>query len=342
MSELTEIKQFVLELQDELEHAADDSVSKVFERAATPGYRWHGTYPFHDVLDAHGAAAEFWLPLRQAMRHLQRRQDIFFGGVSDRSLAGDATAGGSWVVSMGHFVGMFESPWLDIPPTGRMAFLRYCEFHRIENGRLAETYLLFDLIGLMHQAGVYPLPPHTGAEFIVPGPRTHDGILVGDYDPAEAEKTLALIQQMGRDLGDFPAVDMDPESLRRTWHEDMIWYGPSGIGSTMGITGFKRQHQIPFRRSLYANRRFIGHEAEIAEGAYGGWVGWPSLSVPVVAGGFLGMPATGVEATMRVVDIYRREGDKLAENWVFIDTPDFLAQQDLDILARMRELVSRS
>ena len=26
---------------------------------------------------------------------------------------------------------------------------------------------------------------------------------------------------------------------------------------------------------------------------------------------------------MRVVDIYRREGDKLAENWIFIDIPHF-------------------
>ena len=40
-------------------------------------------------------------------------------------------------------------------------------------------------------------------------------------------------------------------------------------------------------------------------------------------------------AEMRVVDIYRRDGDKLAENWIFIDMLYFLNQQKLDILGRL-------
>ena len=37
-------------------------------------------------------------------------------------------------------------------------------------------------------------------------------------------------------------------------------------------------------------------------------------------------------------DVYRRDGEKLAENWVFIDLPHWLAQQGLDVLERMRQL----
>jgi hypothetical protein len=44
-------------------------------------------------------------------------------------------------------------------------------------------------------------------------------------------------------------------------------------------------------------------------------------------------------ADMRVVDVYRRDGDKLAENWVIIDLPHWLAMQGLDVLARMRQLL---
>jgi len=40
---------------------------------------------------------------------------------------------------------------------------------------------------------------------------------------------------------------------------------------------------------------------------------------------------------MRVVDIYRREGNKLAENWVFIDLPWWLQQQGIDIFNRTQE-----
>ena len=50
------------------------------------------------------------------------------------------------------------------------------------------------------------------------------------------------------------------------------------------------------------------------------------------------MPASS-SAEMRVVDIYRRDGDKLAENWVFIDLLHWLAMQGLDVLARMRQLL---
>jgi hypothetical protein len=41
---------------------------------------------------------------------------------------------------------------------------------------------------------------------------------------------------------------------------------------------------------------------------------------------------------MRVVDIYRREGDKLAENWVFIDLLHYLFEQGLDVLERNRQI----
>ena len=42
---------------------------------------------------------------------------------------------------------------------------------------------------------------------------------------------------------------------------------------------------------------------------------------------------------MRVVDIYRRDGKKLAENWVFIDILHWLSMQGLDVLMRMRQLL---
>ena len=35
-------------------------------------------------------------------------------------------------------------------------------------------------------------------------------------------------------------------------------------------------------------------------------------------------------------DFWRREGDKLAENWVFIDKIDLLQQMGVDIFKRLR------
>ncbi len=52
------------------------------------------------------------------------------------------------------------------------------------------------------------------------------------------------------------------------------------------------------------------------------------------------MPANDTWAKLRVVDIYRREGNKLVENWVFIDILYWLYQQGLDVLERSRQLLN--
>jgi hypothetical protein len=40
---------------------------------------------------------------------------------------------------------------------------------------------------------------------------------------------------------------------------------------------------------------------------------------------------------MRIIDVWRREGEKLAENWVFIDMIDLLDQIGVDVFERLRE-----
>ena len=52
---------------------------------------------------------------------------------------------------------------------------------------------------------------------------------------------------------------------------------------------------------------------------------------------FHGHASNGIVREFRVIDIYRREGDKLAENWIFIDMLHFWKMQGLDILGQARE-----
>ena len=77
--------------------------------------------------------------------------------------------------------------------------------------------------------------------------------------------------------------------------------------------------------------------ARIAEGNYAGFFGWANLT-NTPTGGFLGLPGNVCRADMRVVDIYRRDGDKLSENWVIIDLLHYLSMQGLDVLGRLEEL----
>jgi hypothetical protein len=49
--------------------------------------------------------------------------------------------------------------------------------------------------------------------------------------------------------------------------------------------------------------------------------------------GWLGIPATNKRITMRVMDFWRREGELLSENWVFIDIIDLLQQFGINVFA---------
>lgn len=328
-------KASVRRFYDAFDRAPDASLVEVLQQHTSDDYHWRGMHPFHEQDGCDAVVKTFWGPFRSSFSPLQRREDIFFAGANDCD-GGKTT----WVVSMGNFMGLFDKNWLGIPSTGKMAFLRYAEFHRIaEDGRIAETALFCDLLSVMHQAGHFPLPPMTGAAFLYPGPRTHDGLLFEKSDPAEAERTMQLVNKMVADLVELNKTGLDdcpPEVLARTWHEDMIWYGPFGIGATYTISRYQQQHQYPFRKNL-SDKKYNGHVARLAEGNYCGFFGWPNLNNRN-KGGFLGLPASPISAPMRVVDIYRREGEKLAENWIFIDLLHYLSEQGLDVLERMRQI----
>lgn len=330
MNNVQESKQLVLDYFQALERADIlDSVG-VLARYTTPDYRFRGVHPFNELWSAAAVAEQVWMSLRRSFKGWQRRQDIFMA--APNKLDGFKSL---WVTSMGKFLGLFDAPFLGIPATGKIALLPYCEFHRIADGKIAESAFFCDLIALMLQAGVRPLPLQTGAEIINPGPRTQDGLLLAAQDEAESRKTLDLILEMCDDLvGD--GMNSPDVHLAKTWHEDMLWFGPAGIGATYTIPRYQRQHQRPFRGGLN-NIAFNGHVLEHAEGCYGGWWGWPNLTMNP-GDGFMGLPASERAVEMRVVDMYRRDGDKLAENWIFIDLLHYMILQGVDVLKRCHDI----
>ena len=185
----------------------------------------------------------------------------------------------------------------------------------------------------MMQAGLNPFPPQTGAHLVQPGPMTTDGLLFGAQPADEGERTLAAIDAMISDLGQWDSGMPLEDELRLTWHEDMVWWGPAGIGATYTIERYAKQHSGPFR-AAFAERSKTNHICRMAEGHFGGFFGWPNFTA-TLAGEFMGRPATGRPGEFRVIDLYRRAGDKLAENWIFIDLLHFWKQQGVDILDQM-------
>ena len=86
----------------------------------------------------------------------------------------------------------------------------------------------------------------------------------------------------------------------------LIWWGPTGIGATFTIERYAKQHSGPFR-AAFADRAKTNHICRLAEGHFGGFFGWPTFDVTSL-GGYIGLaPKSDKKATMRVVDLYRRE-----------------------------------
>ena len=328
MPNLQKEKEIVRKYYSALDEASENDLTEVISAYTNNNYIWRGFYPFEIQKNIEGLVKSVWHPLRHSFRSFQRRTDIFFAG--QNFIDNGSTV---WVCSMGHLMGLFDNPWLNIKPTKKIAMIRYAEFHKIENEKISETAFYFDIPHLMIQAGYQPFNEQTAAHLIQPGPAPHNGLLYDQTDPKDGQKTMEVINSMISDLGTWQGGLPLEEELARTWHNDMIWWGPAGIGATYTISRYAEQHSSPFRAGL-SNRSFTKHISRIAEGHYGGFFGWPNFTAKPT-GGYLGLPASNNDCEFRVIDVYRREGEKLKENWVFIDLLYFFKQQGKDILGNL-------
>ncbi len=332
LDERQKAKRVVIDYYRALDGSKTEDIGDVLDRFCATDLRWQGYHPFNELNGTKAVAQEFWGPLLTVLKSPQRRLDLFFAGRNE--IDGFQS---TWVASMGHLMGLFDQPWIGIPATGKIAMLRYAAFHKVENDKITETAMFFDIPHLMAQAGFNPFPTQTGAFLTQPGPSGHDGLLLDVQDTAEGTQTLAAINFMINDIKNWTGgrVESLESELRRSWNDDMIWWGPTGIGATYTIERYAKQHAGPFR-AAFSDRQFNGHLCRMAEGKLGGFFGWPNLTL-THTGQFMGRSSTGKTGDMRVIDMYRRDGDKLTENWVFIDLLHFWKQIGWDILAELPE-----
>lgn len=248
--ELQTAKRIVLDVYAALESSEPDQIGQKVAQYFAPDFVWRGFHPFGEIAGFESVAEKFWKPLRTSLTRMQRRQDIFFAGADH--LGGPE---GVWVVSMGHLTGLFDTAWLGIRPTGKIAMLRYCEFNRVSNGKIAETAMFFDIPHLAAQAGQPLFPAQTAAHLVQPGPLTHGGLLF-ESQPAEVGRaTIAAIEAMISDLGTWRSGLSLTDELARTWHDDMLWWGPEGIGATYTIERYAKQHSGPFRAAFFGPKQ---------------------------------------------------------------------------------------
>ncbi len=282
---------------------------------------WNGSKPFDELVGPQTLYDRFWKPLLHAFPDLEDQPYILMGGhFGDRD----------WVSLTGNYVGTFDNEWLDIPPTGQATWIRYGLFYEIKAGKIETAYCILDMLDVIRQAG-FNLFPNRAPEITINGPISYDGILTSNTDATEGQKSLQLTEAMIRALGNFDGVNLSTMQMDKFWHPNMMWYGPGGTGSTRGLRGFQDYHQKPFLVG-FPDRKGGHHKARFGDGAYSCSTGWPSIYATHGGNDWMGIDATGKKITMRVMDWWRREGDLLKENWVFIDIIDLLEQLDIHVV----------
>ena len=287
------------------------------------------SYPFGDLHGPDAFYSQCLEPLLVAMPDLERRDMIVLSGVTPEGL--------EWIGTMGNYMGTFSDAFLNIPATGHLAHMRYHEFFQIDNGKVVQVQAIWDIPELMMQSNAWPMAPQLGAFLCTPGPMSCDGLQVSGDGQATQEHVIAMLTDLCR----YPS-NPDPSvmQLEKYWHPQFNWYGPAGIGTSRGISGFRHWHQIPFLnampdRKLDASADLMSHW--FAEGQYVCETGWPNMRLTLSDDGWMGIAPANKEVNMRSLDFWRMEDGLIRENWVLVDLLDVYAQLGLDVLGRMRE-----
>ena len=318
-------KALLRDLWQTLNHVPDCACEQI-KSAHADTVNFYGFYPLKRLEGIDCLIETLWQPLWRAFPDLIRRPYILLANSYHQQ---------DWVASTGEFIGTFVNDWLGIPANGQSVKFRYGEFCRIEAGKITEIRMLVDLPELMRQVGLSVMPPNFGRDISIPGPLAGDGVSFESGNPAESEKTLSLVKEMiFGGLNKYDQKTQDSQGLERFWRADMIWHGPTGIGSTYGICEFKRNAQGPIV-AAFPDRKGVGHQARIADGVFAASTGWPSL-VGTHQREFMGWAPTGERIGWDIMDFWRRDGELLRENWVLIDLIHGALQSGVELYAPLK------
>ncbi len=284
----------------------------------TAGHVLDAFRPIDRVIGPTSVTDDVLNPLAAAIPNYEVRADIAMRG---RFRDGD------WTASSGHICGRFVAPLFGIPPTSRVAYIRFGCFQRWETERVCETILLLDLPSLMIQAGVWPLAVSLGPDLMAPPPIRGGGI----WPKGDGVASLAIVENMISGLMKYDG-SLKTMNMRDSFAEDFWWFGPAPIGSFRGFPDYERGHATPFL-TAFPDRVGGNHRARFGDGDFVASTGWPSITATHKGSGWLGLAATDRAITMRVMDFWHANNGLLIENWVMIDIPDLLNQLGIDVFA---------
>ena len=286
----------------------------------------NASHPINEAVQGIGYYLDIILPIAQSLDGFTRQNYIVLGGEYQ---------GTELVTSTGYFYGHFTKSMFGIPPSNKMAFLRFGEFHKMENGKIVETHVYLGLAELIIAIGRWPLSPSKGYEGLVPGPAMHDGVLKEESDPLTSRSSADLVEGMLKRLATEDA------QWKPYWSDNMVWYGPGGLGTYATIDAFD-VFQRPFEKTFAGwgdgkadGISGVAADCNAGDGDYAFLHGWKMIT-GVHVKTFLGIEPTGNRVFMRDCDWWRCSNGKIVENWCMLDTLHLALQLGRDVISEVQ------
>ena len=290
-------------------------------------------HPINEFSGIENFKNNFWLPLFESFPDLERREQIVIGGTFKDKIQ---------VGSISIFSGIFKKSWLGIKPNFKMVNLKCCEVHELKDEKIIESHILIDILDLIFQTGQYPINLSRGSEGHWLNPINSDGVEFFEKNNRISESSLEQSLEMQRSLNIKPELETSSDEELKSklldhpqknfWHDKMIWYGPSGIGTCRSLEGFIDNHQLPFRKTFKERNYWkLGHYCELGDGKFSMTAGWNSIQAVYGSNDWLGYKSEDQKITMRVMDFYHHHEGKIRENWVPIDITHILKQIGIDV-----------
>ncbi|MGH3628924.1 MAG: hypothetical protein ACRDRL_16000, partial [Sciscionella sp.] len=132
-----ENKRLVARFLNELADAPADAIQRVLERYCADETLWEVFHPFNQLQGNGAVGSRFWQPLKMALPDYEPRIDILIAGEYE---------GADWVSVRGHIAGSFFQPWIGIPPTYGLTYLRFGLNVTVRNGKITRAYVLLDVL----------------------------------------------------------------------------------------------------------------------------------------------------------------------------------------------------
>ena len=150
-----ELKNFFANYQIATQTFNKKTIEKSLSNYFTKEALFNFCHPFGTFKGLNNFLSKCILPLLDSIPDLERRDMIL--------LAGTTTEGRNWVGSMGNYMGTFIKPFLNIPPNGHLVHMRYHEFFCLEENKIVEMQIIWDIPELMMLSNSWPMSPQLGA-----------------------------------------------------------------------------------------------------------------------------------------------------------------------------------